>query len=240
MSKILAAMQRRSGNVIDFAYNLETIDSGGHFPVPAAEQMAEFERLANTLINLHTGAKGVSVTFAATVSGEGSSFVSYNVARHLSLMLNKRVVWIDANFQSPAVRSVNESADFRTLLEEPAEADCLMAGRQFVVLPNGSRSLKQTDFLVGENYRDLLDRLSNQFSFCIVDAPPISASIDVGHLARPTLGAVVVIEARRLRHEVVRNGINNLRNQGVNVLGTVLNRQVFDIPAFLYNRMQSL
>ena len=50
----------------------------------------------------------------------------------------------------------------------------------------------------------------------------------------------MVIEARRLRHEVVNNGIKNLRNQGVNVLGTVLNRQVFDIPAFLYNKMQSL
>ncbi|MBK9303594.1 MAG: hypothetical protein IPM94_06845 [bacterium] len=47
MSKILAAMQRRSGNVIDFAYNLETIDSGAHFPAPPTEQMAEFERLAN-------------------------------------------------------------------------------------------------------------------------------------------------------------------------------------------------
>ena len=81
MSKILDAMRKasRGGSPGDYRYQLETIEGGNLYPVPDKRQLAEFEKIANILIAMHEGTVGKVVTFASTTSGEGASYVSYNI-----------------------------------------------------------------------------------------------------------------------------------------------------------------
>jgi len=237
MSKILDAMHKSSGAELDFQYNLRTIDSGQLFPLPKGNQMEEFERLANSLIMHFDGQHGLAVTFASTARGEGTSYVSYNVARHLSVLLDKRVAWIDANFVAPTRKAQGMGVDLRTILEEPERASETKTGAQMVIIPNGDIPIKQTEYLVGGNYVDALRRLTERFAFTIIDAPPISRSIDTPHIARPTLGLVLVIESRRLKYEIIHHSIKSMEEHGVRVLGTVLNKRKFDIPRSIYNRI---
>ena len=232
----MSAMRRKSGSNLDLEFKLKTLDCGDLFPKPPGNQMVEFERLANTLISMYDGEAGVAVTFASSIKGEGNSYVSFNVARHLSIMLDLRVAWIDANFVSPLKKPIEAPIDFRSLLLDPQLTDKLQGAGQMAVIPNGSRPMKQTDVLLSARYPELLKRLTQQFAFVIIDAPPITQSINVGHLAKPTIGLVVVVETRKLKHEIVKNNIDDVRGQGVSVLGTVLNRRRFDIPGFLYRR----
>jgi Mrp family chromosome partitioning ATPase len=237
LSKIMSAMRKKSGLSLDLEFKLKTLDSVELFPKPSGPQMAEFERLANALISLYDGENGVAVTFASSVSGEGNSYVSFNVARHLSLMLDLRVAWIDANFVAPLKKPIECPVDFRSLLLDSQLVDNLRTAGQMAVIPNGSRSIKQTDILLSNRYSELLSRLAKEFAFTIIDAPPLTRSIDVAHLAKPTIGLVVVVETRRLKHEVVLHNIEDQRAQGVNVLGTVLNKRVFDIPQAIYRKI---
>ena len=233
----MSAMHKKSGQNLDIEFKLKTLDSGDLFPQPPGRQMAEFERLANALIGMHTGDCGIAITFASSIKGEGNSYVSFNVARPLSLILDMRVAWIDANFISPLKKPMNSPVDFRSLLMDPKLADQLQGAGQMAVIPNGNRPIKRTDILLGNRYPELLEKLSRDFAFTIIDAPPITQSIDVGHLAKPTSGLVVVVETRRLKHEMIRHNIDDMRGQGVSVIGTVLNKRSFDIPGFLYRRL---
>jgi len=230
-------MRKKSGHEFDLEFKLKTLDSANLFPQPPGPQMAEFERLANSLIALSSGKTGIAVTFASSIPGEGTSYVSFNTARHLSIMLDLRVAWIDANFTSPQKRPIDCPVNFRKLLLDPQLADKLQTTGQMTVIPNGSQSIKQTDALLGDRYLNLLDKLNREFAFTIIDAPAITQSIDVGHLAKPTAGLVLVVESRRLKHEVLSHNIDDMRAQGVNVIGTVLNKRTFDIPGFLYRRI---
>ncbi len=233
----MSAMNKKSGRNLDFEFKLKTLDSGDLFPQPPGRQMVEFERLANSLIAMQRGQTGVSITFTSSVSGEGNSYVSFNVARHLSIILDLRVAWIDANFVSPLRKPIDCPVDFRSLLVEPELTDKLQGQGQMVVIPNGTKHIKQTDILLSDKYPALLERLSADFAFTIIDAPPISRSIDVGHIAKHTTGMVLVVETRKLKHEMIRHNVDEMRNQGVNVIGSVLNKRTFDIPAFLYRRL---
>lgn len=233
----MSAMRKKSGRELDLEFKLKTLDSGDLFPKPPGSQMAEFERLANAMIAMLEGKSGIALTFASSVKGEGNSYISFNVARHLSIILDLRVAWIDANFISPLMKPIDCPVDFRSMLLDPQLSDKLQTTGQMTVVPNGSRPLKQTDILLGGRYVDLLDQLTRQFAFTIIDAPPITQSIDVGHLAKPTAGLVIVVETRRLKHEIVRHNIEEMRGQGVNVIGTVLNKRTFDIPDLLYRKI---
>lgn len=233
----MSAMKKKSGRDLDLEFKLKTLDNGDLFPKPPKVQMAEFERLANSLIRLYDGEHGLAVTFASSNRGEGTSYISFNVARHLSIMLDLRVAWIDANFVSPVRKAISCPVDFRSLLIDPSQIEKLQTAGQLTLIPNGSQPLKQTDILLSERYLELLRGMTREFAFTIIDAPPITQSIDVAHLAKPTAGLVVVVETRRLKHEVIRHNIDDVRDQGVTVLGTVLNKRRFDIPFFLYKKI---
>ena len=233
----MSAMRKKSGHEFDLEFKLKTLDSGDLFPKPPGAQMAEFERLANSMIAMLSGESGITVTFASSIKGEGNSYVSFNVARHLSIILDMRVAWIDANFVSPLRKSIDSPVDFRNLLLDPQLASKLQGAGQMAVIPHGNRPMKQTDILLSNRYLDLLEQLNKDFTFTIIDAPPITQSIDVGHLAKPTAGLVIVVETRRLKHEIILHNIKDMRSQGVNVIGTVLNKRTFDIPGFLYRRI---
>jgi Mrp family chromosome partitioning ATPase len=237
MSKILEAMRKAGSEQVDFAFQIATLDTVSLFPPPPASQMPEFEQLGNALISHQTGSTGQVVVFASTSSGEGTSYVSFNLARHLSYMVDRKVAWIDGNFRSPQAALPSDGVTFRTLLQNPALFPELKTGGNLVIVPHGDAPIKATDLLTSDNYVTLLEQFQRTFYFTIIDAPPILESVDVAHLAGPTTGLVLVVESRRLKHEVIRHGLANLATHEVTVLGTVLNKRVFDIPNFLYRKL---
>ena len=236
MSKILEAM-RKTGGAADFGFRLETLGVERLFPAPVGRQVAEFERLANELLSLHTGERGLVLTFASNARGEGASYVSFNVARHLSVLLDRKIAWIDANFLSPQRSIEAEGCNFRMLLENPGRLDELDTAGNLAVIPNVDSKFKATHLIAGPGYPELLRACREKFFFTILDAPPILESVDLVHLARPTDGLVVVVEARRLKHEIIRHGIETVSTQGIKVIGSVVNRRTFDIPGFLYRKL---
>ncbi len=237
MSKILTAMQKASPKGVDIGQRLQSLDRGNLYPPPPLEQAKEFEQLANSLINLRDGIGGKTIVFASTYSGEGSSYVSYNCARYLTLMLDRKVAWIDGNFRNPHQKLKNLDLKLYDLLVAPESLPDLEAGPEVVVIGNGKNPRKVVDLLTGPNYRRLLDKLQENMYFTIIDAAPIMESVDIAHLAQETMGLVLVVESQRLKYEVVQHGLEKVRSQGVEVLGTVLNKREFQLPEFLYKRL---
>ncbi|MCP4574628.1 MAG: CpsD/CapB family tyrosine-protein kinase [bacterium] len=237
MSNILKAMRKESPSGTPRSVDVPRVETSNLFPRPDSEQAREFEQLADSLIHLHGGSGGQIVVFSSTASGEGSSYVSFNCARFLTALLDRKVAWVDANIGSPQRRLQTGELGFRDLLVDPARFPDYDTTPEMVVVGSGEQSIKATELLSGPNYPRLLEKFREAFHFTVIDAPAILESADVAHLAEPTLGLVLVVQAKRLKHEVISSGLEKLRNRDVDVLGTVINRRTFSIPDSLYKRM---
>lgn len=238
MSKILDAMQDDPGRRPDHAdYQLGTMNEAQLFPPPPENLLLQLDHIAGSLISRRQSGKGLPLVFTAASSGEGVSFVSYSVARHLAYLLDGNVAWIDANYMSPQPRLAGSQPSFRSLLKDPESARQLQAGSGLTVVGHGDEEIKLTELLTCGNYERLLANLSERFFFTVFDGPPVIASMETAHMARYAEGAVLVVQAQRLKYEVVRHGLERLRSQGGDILGTILNRRSFQIPGFLYRRL---
>jgi Mrp family chromosome partitioning ATPase len=76
-----------------------------------------------------------------------------------------------------------------------------------------------------------------KFSHILIDAPPINAYADAALLGRLADGLVMVVEANKTRREAARRAKDILGVAGVRLLGVVLNKRRFPIPAAVYRRL---
>jgi Mrp family chromosome partitioning ATPase len=238
MSKILDAMQDGSGDRADRTdYQLGTMDQAGLFPPPPENLLLELDNITGALISRRSEARGMALVFTSATSGEGVSFVSYCVARHLAYLLDGRVAWLDASYLDPHPRLLGLEPNYRSLLQEPADVSRLPVGAGLTVIGHGDAEIKHTELLTCGNYQRLLDLLRERFYFTIIDAPAILNAMETAHMTRYADGAVMVVETRRLKYEVVRHGMEQLRSQGGKIFGSVLNKRIFQVPEFIYKKL---
>jgi len=231
-------MQDGPENRPDLAeYQLGTMNQTPLFRSPPEPLLLQLDHISGSLISRRRTEEGMSLIFTAASSGEGVSFVSYSVARHLAYLLDGNVAWIDANHLAPQPKLAGASPSFGSLLLDPDSVSSLPKGAGLTVIGHGEEDIKLTELLTCGNYERLLQRLNEHFFFTVIDAPPVMDSMETAHMARYAEGAVLVVQAQRLKYEVVRHGLERLRSQGGDILGTVLNKRTFQIPGFLYRRL---
>lgn len=238
MSQILEAYRKRGDGGEEIRFAAPDPDREHLFPVPPKQQKTDFSQLVSLLVQFRQERSGAVFCFASSTSGEGASYVSYNVARVLAQTFDRHVAWVDANFRSPQrLLAASQTMSFADLLDAPGCVREVGASGRFVVIPGGSRLDRGLGSLTDEGYRQVLAELEATFEFVIIDAPPILESIEAGRLAAPSAGLVVVIERKRLKWEIVQHGLDDLAAKRVRILGAVLNKREYELPRFLYNRL---
>lgn len=237
MSKILSAVRKSAPAADGPAARLEVLGFPQLFPLPGERQNAEFRNLANLLLSRANTTRGLIVTFASTTAGEGSSYVSFNVARSLASLVDRKVAWVDANFQSPQPKLAGREPGLSELLVDPRHLSHVSALGNLAIVPNGSARIKITDALRNANFDQLLDSFRANFFCTILDAAPVANAVETVHVADRSDGLVLVVESGRLKYEVIQSGLRSLTEHGVSIIGTVLNRRVLPIPGVLYHRI---
>jgi Mrp family chromosome partitioning ATPase len=237
MSDILQAMQKRTAVVVP-EVDVTNLDGARLFPAPDDDQRVELTKVATRFIEFKQTQMGLVVAVAGNVKGEGASFVSYSIARILAMNLGRRVLWIDANFCSPQPQLQHiEEYTLAQYLAAPAKVPTRALGGCLSVMPGGPelRTLKAE--LASDKCREVFDTLRAEYEFILVDCPPVLETVETAWLGRAADGLVIVVEARRLKSQIVSHGLKTLREQRVNVLGTVLNKRRFDLPKAVYDRV---
>ena len=236
MSKILQAYKKKGATSSEISDRLQRAGSLQLFPQPHVSQQEEFSRLSLRMLSLKNEDNGTIIAMASSASGEGSSFVSFNMATFLGLVYDQKVAWIDGNTLSPQEQLQDqEGLSFTDLLREPvlsSELPCVPS--QVTLIPGGKNLAKERALFAGSNYTSLLDSLASRFDFVIIDLPPVLVSQDAALVAQKTDGLLLVVAHRKLKREIIDSGIRSLRAVGVNILGAVLNRREFDLPGFLH------
>ena len=88
-----------------------------------------------------------------------------------------------------------------------------------------------------KDLKDLIDSLKEDYQHIIFDAPALFSVSSTARFARSADGVILVVEAGKVRWEVVQRGQYLLEQAQANIIGVVLNKRRFPIPPWLYKRI---
>lgn len=185
----------------------------------------------NIQFMLHSdNAKVVLVT--STVSGEGKSFISANVASSFAL-LGKRVALVGLDIRSPKlheVLSVNALPGITSYLSDPQVklhdiAQKAEDTENLDVYVGGAVPPNPSELLLTERTKQLFEELRTQYDLVIIDSAPIGLVSDTFSLARYADATVFVTRAgytKRAQLTILNKAVadNRLTNVGAIVNDT--------------------
>jgi Mrp family chromosome partitioning ATPase len=248
MSKIHDLMQQ--SEIDQKSGCVQTLDS--IFPMPDETDRNEDNRkwasdealrLVQQIFLLQAQEPPRIVVLAGIDHGNGCSRISAAVAEALARQSHKPVCLVEANFRSPALPAIfhttNHYGFTEALLHEgPIRSFAKPIGRgRLWLLSSGTLAADSPNLLTCERLKGRLADLRAEFSFVIVDAPPLNRYADAIALAQLADGLVLIIEADSTRRKAALVVAANLRSSKVQILGAVLNKRTFPIPDKIYSRL---
>lgn len=191
-----------------------------------------------------SGMKKILITSAA--AGEGKTTFAVNLAIALAKK-RKKVILIDADFRNPSVakamgfdsvtkgiQEVLNIGEKQEMREKLKEVMLTYKDIGLQVLP-GEKAVKNPSRILGDHaLADLLDILSEEAEYIIVDTPPCGILSDASVLARKMDGVIMVVRQDYTRLDRVLTGMGNIADTGAKLLGYVLNGTEVGITGYGY------
>ncbi|MBU1564279.1 MAG: polysaccharide biosynthesis tyrosine autokinase [Proteobacteria bacterium] len=159
--------------------------------------------------------------------GEGKTSTTINIARVLS-QGGKKVLIIDCDLRRPRVHSVfamqNDKGLSNYLTGNLSENIIhKVAGEEIFVITSGSIPPNPSDLVGSKKLRLLIEKMSENFDFVLIDSPPVQSVTDSLTLTQLVDGTVVVVKAGVTTYETMQSGLKKLKDVQCHFLGFVLN-----------------
>jgi protein-tyrosine kinase len=170
------------------------------------------------------------IMVTSSVSGEGKTFTSINLAMSLAMEMEKSVLLIDADVAKPEVSNrlgVQAKAGFIDVLLGKVKLKEVLIKTDvpnLMLLPSGHRHVKATELLGSGAMRDFAEELATRYAdrIIIFDSPPLLMTTESRVLATLVGQIVVVVEESRTSHPVLKEALGML--ESCEVVGLVLNK----------------
>lgn len=210
-----------------------------------AKMRPYFHHLRERLVLCRKGSKRTLRVLAITSChrGEGVSTIAADLATTLARDVGGRVLLVDANIGSPSVHKIFKTelspglTDILTNSQSNEDIILSSLASNLDILPAGTMNgnIPETFFEVG--FMEIVNSISSRYRFVVIDMPALSETSSAFRLASLCDGVVLVIEAEQLRWEVAQRAKEELVNSNANLLGAVINKRRFPIPAWLYRTL---
>ena len=184
-----------------------------------------------------------SVLFIGSRSNEGTSTVARQLARTVSLRIEKSVLLIDLDRSRPDLQVYANLKQERNIDEivkcngEIEEALCQVEESSLYVMPlfQGATMTPRTlEFARGGRF---WEPLRERFDLIIVDSPPATMFPEGPGIVSMVDGVVLVVEAEKTRWPVALSVKEKIEQSGGRILGVVFNKRKYYIPGWLYGRI---
>lgn len=151
------------------------------------DSTAESFRLLRTNINfMLSGVKSSTKTIfvTSTISGEGKTFVSINMASVLALA-NKKVLLIGADIRKPKISEYLEITSEKGLTHflidtslKPSDVIHHRKDTNFDILHSGIIAPNPSELLMNGRFQEILDYAKSKYDYVIVDTAPVNLVVD--------------------------------------------------------------
>lgn len=212
-------------------------------PVKIRRHYSIFREELILKLNGHSKASSYALAIIGCHHGEGVSTVAANISAVLAQGRGGQVLLVDANIRCPSAHQI-----FKTRLE-PGLANIPAADHDYgdiivserfknlhilaAGMPNGS----SPRILQPAQFAKLINSMKKDYRHVVLDMPAMKENHLSARLASLCDGVVLVIEAERLRWEVLLEAKTQLLKWNANTVGVVLNKRRFPIPKWLYRML---
>ncbi len=174
-------------------------------------------------------------------SGEGTTTVLLGMARALRDTCGSRVLAVEINSARPALAKLFDVPVAHSLsavvLGNIAPSDAFYQVEPgFSVLPVGDNPVAVRGSLV-RVLSQVIAAGQGKFDALLIDAPPLLQSNDGFVAGSVAPRAVLVVEAARTGSESLKRVERRLEQEGISLIGSVLNKQKPCMPEWLYRRL---
>ena len=170
------------------------------------------------------------ILVTSSISGEGKSFVSLNLASSFSLM-DKKVVLVGMDIRSPKLAQmvdINETPGTTAFL---AKTDVVLdqviqhcpEAENLDIIVGGTIPPNPSELLLTNRVQVLIDQLKERYDYIILDSAPIAMVSDTYSLARYANVTVYVTRANYTKRSLVRYMNNALARHHLENVAVVLN-----------------
>jgi capsular exopolysaccharide synthesis family protein len=197
------------------------------FHSPSTREAEQFRGLRNSILAMNPDRGHRTVVMAGSTSGEGTTVSAVNLAFALAELAGTRVLLIDANLRKPGVDAVLALSKDHPGLSDMLE-DRVPLSR--AIRPTISKSLdaltagrsidSPAEVLARGRLKPLLDALKPNYSYIILDTPPVNEYTDASLIARDCDGVILTIRIDGAPRAVVEQSVSQLRSLGANLLGS--------------------
>ena len=188
-------------------------------------QTESYNRLKDNILYFNLDGKVKVIQVLSSIPTEGKTITTTNLAVALALS-NQKVIVVDGDLRSPrahrTLEGENEIGIADYLLDELSLDKIIQHTKYGVDLISRGRKIENPSAAVSsEKFKDLIEKLRDQYDYVLVDCPPVLEISDYIQISTVVDGAILCVAYASTKKGIVKETMKLLRQANVNVLGTV-------------------
>jgi len=136
-----------------------------------------------------------SIALTSTMAMEGKTVTSINLAT-VYAQSGMKTLLIDMDLRKPKIH----------------------------ILTSGTKLPYPAEFLMSDALKSLMKDLKTKYDRIIIDTPPMTAVTDASIISSLVDGMIIVIASREAKTDVASRVIQDLKDNGANIIGSVMTR----------------
>lgn len=196
----------------------------------ASSPFAEAYRNLRINIDFHALQKVQTIAVTSASPGEGKTTTALHLAAAYAAS-GKSVILIDGDTRKPSLhhligRSVRIGltdylADDGTVLYDIIQ-DSRMD--RVALITAGTMVINPSDLLSNGRIDMMLNELKKRYDVIVMDTTPVLAAIDAKVIASRCDGVLFVVESKKLKRELAKKALDELKQANAHLLGAALNK----------------
>ena len=169
------------------------------------------------------------ILVTSSIPSEGKTTVAINLAITLA-ETDSKVLLIDCDLRKPTIHKYlhisSKALGVTNILSAKSSIDectVYIDELNISVIAAGSIPPNPTELLTSARMSDLVNQVSEQYDYIVMDTPPVSLVTDAAVMSKNSDGVLFVVRHNYTRIESARLAKTNLENIGAHVIGCVLN-----------------
>lgn len=212
---------RKEETAEDLTERLVTVQE----PLGAATEA--YRSLRTNLLYSLVDAPSKTIVLTSPNPREGKSTSCSNLGVVLA-QAERSVLLVDCDLRSPAIHKIFGLRNMQGVVDVLAgEHDLQEVWHEpspgLKVVTTGLIPPNPAELLGSRRFTEFLSRVSRDFDYVLVDAPPVGAVADPVVLATKSDAVLLVVDARSTRKILLQQAVRSLEAVGANVVGTVMN-----------------
>lgn len=200
-------------------------------PSPMAESFRA--TLASLMMEDHTGYRPKVMLVTSAVPREGKTVICCNLALAMA-EAGQRVLLVDADLRSPRLGKIfhcTQEPDLAGAIRESQNTsedsvDSLAQATMLEglkILPCSEGGTQTASILYSTGLKKLIERARREYQTILIDAPPLNPFSDARIMGRLADGVIIVLRSHYSHRQEVQDALRQLREDGIAVLGAILN-----------------